>query len=87
MTKLKLVCIEWIDAEAPGDTGWDEDDPESEPHVLKTFGLLVRKDKNYVVHASTFDPRQGERGKWSERAKIPAGMVQQIIELGEFEIE
>lgn len=74
--KLKLVCIEWIDAEAR--PGWSEDDPDAPPTVLKTYGLLVRKDKHFVVHASTFDP---DSGRWGERGKIPAGMVKKITVL------
>jgi len=77
--KHKLVCIEWIDAETAAD-GWTDDDPEAEPMIFKTYGLLVRKDKNYVVHASTRDP---DTGKWSERGKIPTGMVVNITELME----
>jgi len=72
--KLKLICIEWIDAEV-AEAGWTEDDPEAKPVVLKTFGLLVRKDKHFVVHASTYD---FETGKWSERGKIPVGTVVRI---------
>lgn len=69
--KFKLVEIQWIDAEA-GEAGWSEDDPEVTPTILRTYGLLVRKDKNFVVHASTYDP---DDGKWSERGKIPTQMV------------
>lgn len=72
--KLKLVCIEWVDAETSV-SGWSDDDPEKSPQILKTYGLLVRKDKNFVVHASTYDP---EQEKWSERGKIPTGMVKRI---------
>lgn len=72
--KLKLVCIEWVDAEASA-AGWSEDDPEAAPQILRTYGLLVRKDKNFVVHASTYD---SALGRWSERGKIPVGMVKRI---------
>lgn len=71
---LKLVRIEWVDAEA-AETGWTEDDPQTPPTILKTYGLLVRKDRNFVVHASTYDP---DSGRWSERGKIPSGMVKRI---------
>lgn len=75
--KKKLVCISWIDAEAPSPEGWSDHDPEADdkPQILKTYGLLVSKGKNYVVYASTHDP---ETGKWSEKAKIPSGMVTSI---------
>lgn len=80
--KLKLVCIEWIDAETSV-SGWSEDDPEKAPQILKTYGLLVRKDKNFVVHASTYDP---EMERWSERGKIPTGMVKRITVLSTVEV-
>lgn len=80
--KLKLVCIEWVDAEA-ADSGWTEDDPGEDPQVLKTYGLLVRKDNNFVVHASTYDPALE---LWSERAKIPSGMVKRITTLATVEV-
>ena len=82
--EFELVEIRWIDAEA-GDAGWEDDDPEAVPTVLRTFGLLIRKDKNFVVHASTYDP---STEKYSERAKIPAGMTISIrtIETITFEI-
>lgn len=80
--KLKLVCIEWVDAETSV-SGWSEDDPEKAPQILKTYGLLVRKDKNFVVHASTYDP---EMERWSERGKIPTGMVKRITVLSTVEV-
>lgn len=83
--QFDLVEVQWVDAEA-GASGWQEDDPEAEPQILRTFGLLIRHDKHFVVHASTFDP---ETKKYSERAKIPIGMVKEIrkIETISFEVE
>lgn len=72
--KKKLVEISWIDARAH-EAGWTHDNPDDKPTVLKTYGLLVRKTKDVVVHASTFDP---DTGAWSERAEIPTGMVIKI---------
>lgn len=72
--KVKLVCIEWVDAEAAG-PGWSEDDPHAPVVILSTYGLLVRKDKNFIVHASTYDP---DTGRWGERGKIPLGMVTKV---------
>ncbi len=80
--KLKLVCIEWIDAEA-AEPGWSEDDPEAPPQILRTYGLLVRKDKHFVVHASTYDP---VLGRWSELGKIPVGMVKRITTIDQVDI-
>jgi len=76
--KKKLVCIEWVDAEAPTPgAGWEDHQPEEDDRVqiMRTYGLLVHKGKNYVVYASTYDP---ETGKWSEKARIPIGMVKRI---------
>ena len=72
--KKKLVEITWIDARA-AEPGWTKDDPNDKNIELKTYGLLVRKDKKTVVHASTYDP---ETNLWSERGEIPAGMVLKI---------
>jgi len=72
--KKKLVEITWIDARASA-PGWTPDDPSDKNIELKTYGLLVRKDKRTVVHASTYDP---ETKLWSEKGEIPAGMVLNI---------
>lgn len=80
--KVKLVCIEWVDAEAAG-PGWSEDDPDAEVVLLYTYGLLVRKDKNFLVHASTYDP---DTGRWSERGKIPVGMVKKVTTIKAVEV-
>lgn len=69
--KKKLVEITWIDARA-SEAGWTKDDPSNRNIELKTYGLLVRKDKKTIVHASTYDP---ETGLWSEKGEIPVGMV------------
>jgi len=75
MAKRKLVCITWVDAEAK--PGWVEDsDADSrDVELLRTYGLLVRKDKHFVVHAST---RDKVNGRWSELGKIPLGMVRSV---------
>ena len=75
MSKRKLVCIEWVDAEAT--PGWVTDDvaDRQDVEILRTYGLLVRKDKHFVVHAST---RDKVNGRWSELGKIPLGMVRKV---------
>ena len=75
MSKRKLVCIEWVDAEAA--PGWvtDEVADRQDVEILRTYGLLVRKDKHFVVHAST---RDKVNGRWSELGKIPLGMVRKV---------
>lgn len=73
--KRKLVCIEWVDAEA--ESGWVGDAVANDKTVtvFRTYGLLVRKDKHFVVHASTRDAKEK---KWSELGRIPLGMVRKI---------
>jgi len=72
--KKKLVEIHWIDAEA--EAGWSEDDPaKDKPTILKTYGLLVRKTKDWVIHADTYIP---ETKVWGGKGKIPAGMVKKV---------
>ena len=75
MAKRKIVCITWVDAEACA--GWvgDDDAHDASVKIMRTYGLLVRKDKHFVVHASTHD--KVER-RWSELGKIPLGMVKSI---------
>ena len=82
--KFKVAEISWIDAEA-AEAGWTEDDPTSIPTLLKTYGILIREDDpTWIVHASTFDP---DTNRYSERAKIPRGMVLGIRIIEEIEIE
>lgn len=81
--KFKVVEISWVDAEVC-ESGWSSDDPEAPITILKTYGILVRDDDDWVVHASTFDP---DTNRYSERGKIPRGMVKAIRDLSEIEIE
>lgn len=72
--KKRLVEISWIDAE--GESGWTKDDPKDDkPTILKTYGLLVRRTNQWVIHADTFDPVSKH---WSGKGKIPAGMVKKV---------
>ena len=69
------MCIEWVDAEAA--PGWvdDVEADDRKVELLRTYGLLVRKDKHFIVHAST---RDKINKRWSELGKIPLGMVKKI---------
>lgn len=72
--KLNLVEVTWLDAE--GSAGWFQDDPdryERETKEYKTYGLLVRKTKHWVILASTKCPHT--KNGWSDEQKIPVGMV------------
>lgn len=72
--KKKLIEIHWIDAET--EAGWSYDDPEKDnPVIIKTYGLLVRKTKDWVIHADTYLP---DTKAWGNKGKIPAGMVVKI---------
>lgn len=81
--KIKLVEIQWHDAEA-AKPGWNEDDHEDDlVPLLKSYGLLVRQTPKWVIHASTYDP---ETERWSEMAKIPKGMVKKITTIKEVDV-
>lgn len=72
--KKKLVCISWIDADST--SGWTADRPENDKAViLKTYGLLVRRTKLWVIHADTFDR---ESNHWSGLGRIPVGIVRSV---------
>lgn len=74
MKKIKLVEISWIDAEQS--SGWSHDDPKDDkPIIIKTYGLLVRKTKDWVIHADSYLP---DTKTWGGRGKIPTGMVRKI---------
>ena len=75
--KIKLVEIHWIDAE--GHAGWSQDNPDDDkPIVIKTYGLLVRRTKQWIIHADTYLPDTKE---WGGKGKIPAGMVKKVKHL------
>jgi hypothetical protein len=73
--KLKLVCVTWIDARTDG--GWFEHDPKKpRPNPpLKSYGLLVERNEESIILASTYDP---ECNRWSDRMEIPAGMLKSV---------
>ena len=73
--------VEWQDADTEG--GWFDDDDESLP-VLKTFGLYVRKNKDSLTLASTYDPHENS---WSDKMRIPWGMVIKVTTIQEVEYE
>jgi len=86
----KLICIKWYDAEG-AESGWVEHDPDDDDRtpLLKTYGLLVSpadlsnfRSAKFVNYASTHDP---ETGRWSEKAKIPTGMIVDIEVIREVE--
>ena len=73
MRKIRLVCVVWQDAETS--PGWFHHDPKEKICPVKSYGLLVARDKDAVTLASTFDP---ETGKWCDKIKIPTGMVKSV---------
>ena len=71
--KGKLVEISWLDAD--GEAGWSKYNPKEKLVLVKTFGILVDKTDQVVVHADSFCH---ESGMWSGLGRIPRGMVKKI---------
>jgi len=71
--KRKLVMIEWVDAD--GESGWSSYDPETPLITVKTFGILVNRNKDHIAHADSWCP---ETKHWSGLGRIPMGMVKRI---------
>jgi len=79
--KRKLVCITWLDAD--GESGWSVYDPNEKPVLVKTYGLLVDKNKNFVVHADSYCHSSK---MWSGLGRIPIGMIKSIKVIATVEI-
>lgn len=80
--KIQLVLISWVDAEESA--GWSDHRPEDEEVlILHTVGLLVKKTKDWVIHANTYLP---DTKLWGGKGKIPRGMVKSIRVIETLEI-
>ena len=78
-TKLKLVLVEWIDAES--DDRWlDLSDLENEPlPIIKTVGFIVRETKDVLTLAMNYDEKNE---KISCLMSIPkGGMIKRVTQL------
>ena len=73
--KLKLVCVEWVDARAHA--GWFEYDYKNPPKnvPVRTYGLLVHDRKDAIVLASSYDPKEKQ---FADRNEIPKGICKTI---------
>lgn len=82
--KKKLIEVTWLDAE--GEAGWFEDKNQydKETKEYKSYGLLVRKTKHWIILASTKCPHT--KNGWSDCQKIPRGMVIAIREVEEVKV-
>ena len=69
---MKLVEVSWLDSYTDG--GWAKYEPEKT--VTKTYGLLVKKDEDWVTLAMT-----KEEGYWGNLWYIPAVNVVEIREI------
>ena len=76
----KLVEVIWIDAFIEGE--WAAfTPPDKEDCLVATYGLLVKKSRDWVVLAMTFVP--GKSPYWGSLWHIPRGMVLEINELAD----
>ena len=72
---LSLVEVIWVDSFIEGE--WSEySTPKLEDTLVSTYGLLVHKDKKWVVLAMTYV--DGKAPYWGH---IPRGMVKSIREI------
>ena len=76
--RLKLVEVFWIDAYTDG--GWNEYEPET--IETRTFGLLVKKTKEWLTLAMT-----KEKGYWGNLWYIPTKNVNKIRIIEEISIQ
>jgi len=75
---LSLVEVIWVDAMMEGE--WTEyTSPKTEDTLVATYGLLVHKDKKWVVLAMTYV--DGKAPYWGSLWHIPRGMVKSIREI------
>ena len=74
--KLKLVEIEWTDAD--GESGWSHYEPDQKLVTVKTYGLLINNDwrqKDHIAHADSYCK---ETKMWSGVGRIPKSMVKKV---------
>ena len=76
--RLKLVEVFWIDAYTDG--GWNEYEPET--IETRTFGLLVKKTREWLTLAMT-----KEKGYWGNLWYIPTKNVNKIRIIEEISIQ
>ncbi|WP_348701149.1 hypothetical protein [uncultured Limnobacter sp.] len=75
---LSLCEVIWVDAYMEGE--WTEySSPKTEDTLVSTYGLLVHKDKKWVVLAMTYI--DGKAPYWGSLWHIPRGMVKSIREI------
>ena len=71
--KKKIVEVSWRDPTI--DSGWVDDDHNKILPIIRTYGILISKNKSQVVLAGTFDAKEN---KYADRSKIPTGCVSGI---------
>lgn len=67
-----LVVVTWLDAVQHAD---GETNPRHEPHVMKTCGYLLQKNRKGISIAGEFCPTDAT---WRNENFIPAGMIQSV---------
>lgn len=81
--KLRLVVVQWIDAEIGGGT-WKpaSEAAKLEAPVVYTVGFLLHRDRHNVVLASSASPCGEDLDMGADVMNdivIPAGMVKKIV--------
>lgn len=73
-----FVEVRWIDAETSH--GWENESEIKTPtEPVTTFGLLVKKDKKFVVVAASASWNETDQEySFNARITIPRGMVKEI---------
>lgn len=80
LKSLPIVQVDWLDA-AAASAGW-EPTPTVEnekPHLIHSWGALLRSTKTEIVIITDHDPRFGTVNGGTV---IPRGMVKKIKRLG-----
>lgn len=77
---MKIVVVEWLDAQDHSDKWADFDDVEEwsrQECVITSVGFLVSEGPKYITIAGDWDKTDKD---WGRVTKIPRGMVVSIYE-------
>lgn len=73
---LRLVIVEWLDANCIGE--WTSPNNWVEPAKCKTIGWVHKDDETYVQIVATL----AEDGDYNQSMTIPKGMVTSMKDVG-----
>ena len=77
---MPIVQVDWLDA-AAASAGWEslQSVAREEPHLIHSWGALLKKTKKEIVIITDHDPRMAAVNGGTV---IPLGMVKKITRLG-----